>query len=53
MLRVVLIDDERLALIQLESTLRALGSTIVTATYTNPQLAMSEAAALGGRYYLS
>lgn len=44
MLRVVLIDDERLALIQLESTLRALGSTIVTATYTNPQLAMSEAA---------
>ncbi|WP_405115571.1 response regulator [Paenibacillus sp. FSL K6-1217] len=43
MLRVVLIDDERLALIQLESTLRALGSTSVTATYTNPLLALDEA----------
>ncbi|NQX49301.1 response regulator [Paenibacillus tritici] len=43
MLRVVLIDDERLALIQLESTLRALGSAIVTATYTNPLLALNEA----------
>ncbi|WP_340024916.1 response regulator [Paenibacillus sp. FSL K6-1096] len=43
MLRVVLIDDEKLALIQLESALRALGSTIVTATYTNPMQALDEA----------